>query len=117
MGVESRAFSPTSKRRHYQRTLEPDFTLVIAREILSAKIYNQRRLVQRMAANRKAEDQEVPDGIPGTLDALDRSTAALAAGTNLDFLRTHEGMAAPERFCPICAGLYTQCNSLITTTL
>ena len=87
-----------ARLRHYQRVLEPDFALTIAREILTAKIYNQRRLVQRVAANRAAEDREVPSFIPTTLDALDRCMNLAAVADSIDSLRGHEGLAAARYF-------------------
>ena len=44
--------------RQYRRTLDPDFALSVAGRIVAAKIYNQRRVVQRLAANRKLDISE-----------------------------------------------------------
>ena len=41
-----------ARLRQYQRTLEPAFTLQMAGRIISAKLYNQRRVLQRLAASR-----------------------------------------------------------------
>ncbi len=41
--------------RQYQRTLDPEFALSMAQRIVSAKIYNQRRVLQRLAANRELD--------------------------------------------------------------
>jgi len=87
-----------SRLRHYQRTLEPDFALKIAGRLIVAKIYNQRRMVQRVAANRKAEDRPVPPGIPAILEALDRSMVAAGKAETMDSLRGHEGIAAARYF-------------------
>jgi CRISP-associated protein Cas1 len=87
-----------ARLRLYQRVLEVDFQLAIAREIIVAKTYNQRRLVQRVAANRKAEELEVPSGIAVTLDALDRSISKMAVADSLETLRGHEGLAAARYF-------------------
>ena len=87
-----------SRLRHYQRTLEPEFALAVAGRLIVAKIYNQRRLIQRVAANRKAEDRPVPPGIPAVLEALDRSMAAAGKADTLDALRGHEGLAAARYF-------------------
>lgn len=84
--------------RQYQRTLEADFSLRVARKIIVAKLYNQRRLVQRVAANRKAEDRPVPPGIPLTLESLDRLMTAAGRADNVDSLRGHEGLAAANYF-------------------
>lgn len=87
-----------SRLSQYQRTLDPDFTLTISGRIVAAKIYNERRLLQRVAANRKADDRPVPPGIPWTLEALDRSMGAAAASDTLESLRGHEGIAAARYF-------------------
>ncbi len=47
------------RRRQYERSCEPDFCLRLAREIVSAKIYNQRRVLQRLAASRGERDPVV----------------------------------------------------------
>lgn len=87
-----------ARLRLYQRTLEPDFPIAIAREIITAKIYNQRRLVQRVAANRNAEGVGTPQGIPAALDAIGRSMNLAAAAVSLETLRGHEGLAAARYF-------------------
>jgi CRISPR-associated protein Cas1 len=83
-----------SRLRHYQRTLEPQFTQAIAGKIIVAKIYNQRRLVQRIAANRKAEDKPIPSAVTIALDALNRIMTTAGKADNLDSLRGYEGLAA-----------------------
>jgi CRISP-associated protein Cas1 len=87
-----------SRLRHYERTLDPAFVLRISGRIVAAKIYNQRRLIQRIAANRKAEGIPVPDTVPEALDALERCMARCGAADSLDSLRGHEGIAAARYF-------------------
>jgi len=41
-----------ARLRQYQRTLDPAFTLPMAGRIVTAKLYNQRRVLQRLAASR-----------------------------------------------------------------
>ena len=41
-----------ARLRQYQRTLDPDFVLPLARRLITAKLYNQRRVLQRLAATR-----------------------------------------------------------------
>ncbi|MDB0056965.1 CRISPR-associated endonuclease Cas1, partial [Akkermansiaceae bacterium] len=104
------SFQPASpdhgaaRLRHYQRALQPEFSLAISRELISAKIHNQRRLVQRVAANRRAEKRVIPPGIPSALAALERSALALASTSEIDSLRGHEGFAA-ARYFPAWASL------------
>jgi CRISPR-associated protein Cas1 len=77
--------------RQYQRTGEPAFALGIAHRIVDAKIGNQRRVLQRLAANR---NQPPPDVLPRLL-AL-RGTALETA--DLGALRGCEGAAAALYF-------------------
>lgn len=90
--------------RHYQRTLEPGFVLELSRRLVLAKIQNQRRLLQRVAANRRAENHPLSPGIPAALEALDRSRIAAERADSLDSLRGHEGNAA-ARYFPAWASL------------
>jgi CRISP-associated protein Cas1 len=98
------AFQPAAidhgaaRLRHYQRTLDPAFGLTISGKIIVAKIYNQRRLIQRVAANRKAEGRPVPPMTGGILEALDRSMAHARKAHTIDALRGHEGIAAARYF-------------------
>lgn len=87
-----------SRLRHYQRALDPEFQLTIARKLIVAKIYNQRRLVQRVAANRRAEEIDVSPGVTSALDVLDRSMSQAGVADSLDSLRGHEGLAAARYF-------------------
>ena len=41
-----------ARLRQYQRTLDPDFTRQMAGRIITAKVYNQRRVLQRLLASR-----------------------------------------------------------------
>ncbi len=44
-----------ARLRQYQRTLEAPFTLQMAGRIVTAKLYNQRRVLQRLIASRTTE--------------------------------------------------------------
>lgn len=83
-----------ARLRHFQRTLDAGFALTIVREILAAKLHNQRRLIQRVAANRKAEDREVPTDVPFLITALERHASSLARAGTIDSARGYEGIAA-----------------------
>jgi len=77
--------------RQYQRTCDPAFVLQIARRLVLAKIANQRRVLQRLAANRSLQ-------FPDDLDFL-QSMRNLAVSTpDLDELRGCEGAAAARYF-------------------
>ena len=93
-----------ARLRHYQRTLQAEFCLEISRELIAAKIHNQRRLVQRVAANRRAENRPVPSGISPALTALELCALALPSSSGIDSLRGQEGFAA-ARYFPAWASL------------
>ncbi|RYD74164.1 MAG: CRISPR-associated endonuclease Cas1 [Verrucomicrobiaceae bacterium] len=78
--------------------MDTAFALAIARKIVVAKIYNQRRLVQRVATSRRAEGSDVPTLVPEALTLLERSMAAAGAAESIDSLRGHEGLAAARYF-------------------
>ncbi|CAN5360519.1 CRISPR-associated endonuclease Cas1 [soil metagenome] len=84
--------------RQYQRPLEPEFALPIAGRIIAAKIYNQRRLIQRVAANRRAAGNTVTGHVPEALDHLDRLLAATSRAPSIPVLRGLEGTAAASYF-------------------
>lgn len=87
-----------ARLRHYQRTLDPAFTLAIATRIITAKIYNERRLLQRVSANRRAENHPLPSHIPTNISRIERSMRAAAHADTLDSLRGHEGISAAQFF-------------------
>ncbi len=87
-----------ARLRHYRRTLDPGFVLAVAGRIVAAKIYNQRRLLQRLAANRRAEDRPVPERVEAAVGSLERALAAAGKGESLDAVRGHEGVAAAAYF-------------------
>jgi CRISP-associated protein Cas1 len=87
-----------SRLHQYQRTLEPEFAQAVSGKIIVAKIYNQRRLLQRVASNRRAEGKPVPSEVAIALDSLDRSMNQAGKAENLDSLRGYEGLAAARYF-------------------
>ncbi len=111
-----------ARLRHYQRVLEPPFALDIAGRILSAKLYNQRRVLQRLAASRRdtlapepdaapAPETPAPDPAPAAspnadaiaianeaLSWLDGLFASIAKAATLDELRGFEGAATARYF-------------------
>lgn len=100
-----------ARLRQYQRTLDPAFTLEIARRIVTAKLYNQRRVLQRLAANRATTPQptdpadspapapsSAPVPIQATLDWLDALFASIRVSQSLDELRGYEGAATARYF-------------------
>jgi CRISPR-associated protein Cas1 len=44
-----------ARLRQYRQTLDPAFGLLIARQIVTAKLYNQRRVLQRLHASRNSD--------------------------------------------------------------
>lgn len=71
----------------YRQTQSPAFALMQARKIVAAKVYNQRRVVQRMAAGRGQSHTIVLGRMKGLLKRTER-----AAG--VDELRGVEGSAS-----------------------
>ncbi|MEI6715607.1 MAG: CRISPR-associated endonuclease Cas1 [Verrucomicrobiota bacterium] len=77
--------------RQYEKTMSPDFALNIAKRLVLAKIANQRRVLQRLSANRA---QQMPEEMRFLQNMRD-----LAVRTeNLDELRGYEGAAAARYF-------------------
>lgn len=80
-----------SRLRQYQRHLEGPFALELAGRVVAAKIYNQRRVLQRMAANRKTD-------LAGGLSRLESMLRAATRCHTVDELRGCEGAAAARYF-------------------
>lgn len=96
-----------SRLRQYQRTLEPRFCHDMAARLIAAKIYNQRRLLQRVGANRQAAGNAIPSGHEASLQALARATIGLDRAESLDAVRGYEGVAAARYFAAWAALLPT----------
>lgn len=77
--------------RQYEQTLNPLFAMQVARRIVLAKIANQRRVVQRLAANRA---QQLPEDLAFLQTMREMSVAC----STLDELRGYEGAAAARYF-------------------
>ena len=50
-----------ARLRQYEVGLDPAARLALARPLVAAKLYNQRRVVQRLAANRERDAEFAPD--------------------------------------------------------
>jgi len=91
------AFQPTTpahgawRLRQYQAALDPAFCLAVAGRIVAAKIYNQRRVVQRLAANRS-------DDVSRDLAYLDALLSEAYRSEAIETLRGYEGAAAARYF-------------------
>lgn len=77
--------------RQYQASQDPAFTLQMAGRIVVAKIYNQRRVLQRMAANRSKD-------VSPALDAIGAIFNDCARARTVDEVRGYEGAAAARYF-------------------
>ncbi|VVM07196.1 CRISPR-associated endonuclease Cas1 [Methylacidimicrobium cyclopophantes] len=75
----------------YAKTLDSGFALTMAGRIVSAKVYNQRRLIQRLAANRNADASSA-------LDSLERMLSQIARATSIAELRGLEGASTARYF-------------------
>lgn len=92
-----------TRLRQYQRTLDPAFALPIAGRIVAAKLYNQRRVLQRLAAGRAPNDPSHPSDrsdtpTTSTLDWLNGMLSQAARARSLDELRGYEGAATARYF-------------------
>ena len=88
-----------ARLRQYRRTLEPAFARDIAARLVAAKLYNQRRVLQRLKASREAGDGPAPAaGLAATLTWLDAAFAALRGSATVDEVRGHEGATTARYF-------------------
>lgn len=81
------ASSSATRLQQYQRTLEPPFVLAIARALVTAKIANQTRLLQKANANRPLLEATEWSRMNGFAVGADNAV-------NLDGLRGYEGGAS-----------------------
>jgi CRISPR-associated protein Cas1 len=111
-----------ARLRQYQKTLDAPFALQMAGRIITAKLYNQRRVLQRLAASRGTtgpqdngttgpQDHETPSPIENqkskiknTQDPqsaivwLDNLFASISRSQTIDELRGYEGAATARYF-------------------
>lgn len=96
-----------SRIRQYQRTLDPDFGLTMSGRIVTAKLYNQRRVLQRLHAGRTEEggasgepsvNASRLDTVKDTLVWLDGLFASIRTSRTIDELRGYEGAATARYF-------------------
>jgi CRISPR-associated protein Cas1 len=102
-----------SRLQQYQRTLEPAFSLQMAGRIVVAKLYNQRRVLQRLAASHAERetpepaapssgsppvDAAAPPDIAQTLVWLDSLFASIRVSKAIDELRGYEGASTARYF-------------------
>lgn len=73
-----------ARLRQYQRTLDPAFGLEMAGRIVTAKVYNQRRVIQRLNASKAAGKEALPAAAPAS------ANLTVASGITLN----HETPAA-----------------------
>ncbi len=99
-----------ARLRQYQRTLDPAFALAMAGRLVTAKIYNQRRVLQRLASARSAGEpaagperpalEAAAEGDPlrGTIRWLDALFVSLRGSRSIDELRGFEGVSTARYF-------------------
>ena len=78
----------------YQRTLDPIFAREISTRLVHAKLYNQRRVLQRLLSNREVAAPE----IAAALGWLDASFSSIHLSSSIDELRGHEGSTTARYF-------------------
>src|SRR5690606_28580091 len=83
----------------YRRSTDNPFSLAVAGRIVTAKLYNQRRVIQRLAANRRASDPSAaPSGVEATLAWLDALFASIGRAGSIDEVRGYEGASTARYF-------------------
>jgi CRISPR-associated protein Cas1 len=103
-----------ARLRQYQRTLEAPFALQMAGRIVTAKLYNQRRVLQRLIASHPnvgqastlagsggvpaADPQNPQPARPSALDWLDALFIPISRSQTLDELRGYEGASTARYF-------------------
>ncbi len=113
-----------ARLQQYRRTLDPAFGLQMAGRIIAAKLYNQRRVLQRLGASRGSDagstESESPDAVPDpvfgnstapkseiknqkseiqhALQWLDALFAPVSRSQGIDELRGYEGAATARYF-------------------
>lgn len=110
-----------ARLRQYRQTLDATFALQMAGRIVTAKLYNQRRVLQRLALSRRSKAGEGTavgqnQGSPETLTAtngpespamgelqttlvwLDNLFASVSRSTTIDELRGYEGASTARYF-------------------
>lgn len=95
-----------ARLQQYRCTQDPVFSLQMAGRIVAAKIYNQRRVVQRLGASRSRHQAGETQGANGEpeLGLLDGLLHAASRAANIDELRGYEGAATARYFA--CWGRY-----------
>lgn len=78
----------------YQRTLDAGFTRDISRRLITAKLYNQRRVLQRLAANR----EEPRHNVAAAVQWLESGFASLRVAASVEEIRGHEGATTARYF-------------------
>jgi len=86
------------RMKHYQSQLNRNFTLTVAGRIIAAKLYNQRRALQRMATNRQQDITPTLDYLASLLNDLASVVNDLSPAGAIDQLRGYEGAAAARYF-------------------
>ncbi|MFO1498745.1 MAG: CRISPR-associated endonuclease Cas1 [Verrucomicrobiota bacterium] len=91
-----------SRVAQYQRSLDAAFALQMAGRIVTAKLYNQRRVIQRLKLAREKSDgaprTDLPDPLAATLTWLDCLFGSIRDSCTIDELRGYEGAATARYF-------------------
>lgn len=78
----------------YEKVKDGGFALAMSGRLVTAKLYNQRRVLQRLSLGR---EQPVA-GVTETLASLDTLFSAVARSASIDELRGYEGLASARYF-------------------
>ncbi|MGO9245582.1 MAG: CRISPR-associated endonuclease Cas1, partial [Verrucomicrobiia bacterium] len=83
--------SAGTRLEQYRRSMETGFCLMLATALIEAKILNQRRILQRLAANREIDVAPATEWFNNLIQHTTRAT-------NIDGLRGVEGTASARYF-------------------
>ena len=102
-----------SRLQQYRHTLDPAFSLQMAGRIIVAKLYNQRRVLQRLAASHGEQETAAPSPVSPPADAaaapaplniaqtlvwLDSLFASIRVSKTIDEIRGYEGASTARYF-------------------
>jgi len=89
------------RREQYRQSDEPKASLAIAKNMISAKLYNTRIILQRAARDHGTKRPESALALQQAVDSLQNRIKACQHVTNLESLRGIEGDAAASYFAVI----------------
>jgi CRISPR-associated protein Cas1 len=89
-----------ARLNQYRASMDEQFKVRIAGKIVAAKIYNQRRALQRLLSGRttNADDNTAVNQVSAVIDHLARFLSSVSTCQSVDELRGYEGAATAKYF-------------------